>query len=236
MTGFPKTRKPEYQQQLQELAHSKVLTDPPLPEALVIVTVPYLGLLGITDEPGELAGPQGGPVPAEIARKLLAHSSSFLRVLTDPISGEALPLQPERYTLRAAEKAVLQALAGGCYVPNCPNPVMDTELDHLRAFEFGGASTLTNLRAACKRHHTLKHFKDDKNRRGERRSINEPERHGIKLRGWTAKVTDDGRVGWIAPSGTYQPPLNTDPQRPMYPKWLKKLINKSLGGTRKPGN
>ncbi|WP_218712379.1 HNH endonuclease signature motif containing protein, partial [Arthrobacter sp. BF1] len=223
----------DYERQLVELAAHGVLVDPPLPEALVLVKVPFLGLLGITDEPAELVGPQGGPVPEDVARKLLKNSSSFLRVLTDPITGEALPLEPQRYSLRAAERAVLQGLAGCCYVPNCPHPVLDTELDHLRAFEFGGPSVMANLRPACKRHHLMKHFKDDKDRHGRRRCIDEPERHGIKLRGWTPQATPDGRIGWITPSGTYRPPLNTEPARPDYPKWLKNLITKT---TKKPAS
>ena len=217
----------EYREQLETLSRSKVMVDPPLPQALVLVTVPVLGLLGLTDEPAELPGPQGGPLSQDVARKLLATSPTFLRVLTDPVSGAALPLQPQRYRLPDAEKAVLQALAGGCYMPNCPNPVMDTELDHLRAFEFGGASTMANLSPACLRHHTLRHLKDDKNRHGQRRCINEPERNNIRVRGWTPQQTSDGRIGWITPTGTYQPPLNTDPPRPMYPPWLKNLINKA---------
>ncbi|WP_374953435.1 hypothetical protein, partial [Arthrobacter sp. N199823] len=51
----------DYERQLVELAAHGVLVDPPLPEALVLVKVPFLGLLGITDEPAELVGPQGGP-------------------------------------------------------------------------------------------------------------------------------------------------------------------------------
>ncbi len=225
--GIVEDSQAEYLEQLAQLARRGGLVDPPLPEALVLVKVPFLGLLGITDEPAELVGPQGGPVPEEVARKLLSNGSSFLRVLTDPITGEALPLEPQRYTLRAAERAVLQGLAGCCYVPNCPHPVMDTELDHLRAFEFGGLSTAANVRPACRRHHRMKHFKDDKNRRGRRRSIDEPERAWIKLRGWTPKLTTDGRIGWITPSGEYRPPLNSEPERPEYPKWLKKLISKT---------
>lgn len=121
-------------------------------------------------------------------------------------------------------------------MPNCPNPVIDTELDHLRAFEFGGASTVANIRPACKRHHAIKHLKDDKNRRGERRCINEPERANLKLRGWTPKVTDDGRIGWIMPSGTYHPPQNKSPKRPQYPGWLKKMVTKSLNRNKEPRN
>ncbi len=218
----------EYLRQLEAVAHSKVITDPPLPKALILLKVPVLGLLGITDEPAELAGPLAGPVPENIARLLLAQSTTFLRVLTDPITGEALPAQPQRYTLKEAEKLVLQALAGHCYVANCPNPVIDTDLDHLEAFEFGGQSSMMNLRPACKRHHTMKHFKDDKNRDGQRRCINEPERNNIRLRGWTPQPTSDGRIGWITPSGTYQEPPEEDTPRPRYPKWLKKLITKQL--------
>lgn len=55
--------------------------------------VPFLGLMGITDETVELAGSDGGPLPMDAARKLLKESSVFLRVLTDPIAGEALPLE-----------------------------------------------------------------------------------------------------------------------------------------------
>lgn len=223
--GVKENPQQEYMAQTEALARSKVVADPPLPKALVLITVPVLGLLGITDEPAEMAGPLGGPVPEDIARKLLAGSSTFLRVLTDPISGEALPAQPERYTLKEAEKAVLQTLAGHCYVPNCPNPVIDTDLDHLEAFEFGGESTMVNLRPACKRHHGMKHFKDDKNRYGQRRCINEPERNSLRLRGWTPKPTIDGRIGWITPSGTYREPPAEEAPRPRYPKWLKKLIS-----------
>src|SRR6185312_225107 len=181
-----------------------------------------------------LVGPQGGPMSIEVAQKLLGNTSTFLRVLTDPLTGEALPLEPQRYTLRAAERAVLQALAGGCYVPNCTNPVMDVDLDHLRAFEVGGASTLANLKLACRRHHLMKHLKDDKDRHGKRRSIDEPERQNLSIRGWTPKVTEDGSVAWIAPSGRLQPPTATDPNPPQYPKWLKKLIQKSLRTSREP--
>ncbi|WP_269937457.1 HNH endonuclease [Arthrobacter sp. HY1533] len=218
----------EYLQQLADLANNVVLADPPLPKALVLVTVPVLGLLGLTDEPAELDDRNAGPVPMGIARKLLAGSSTFLRVLTDPISGEALPLEPERYTLRDAEKAVLQAMAGGCYFPNCTNPVLVTDLDHVKAFAQGGKTTPGNLRPACAQHHRLKHFKDDKNRHGTPRRIAEPWRTGIRLPGWTPKPCPDGRIGWISPSGNYHPPQNTEHPRPAYPKWLKNHITKAL--------
>ncbi|MFQ4148720.1 HNH endonuclease signature motif containing protein [Arthrobacter sp. LAPM80] len=229
--GIEENPMQEYLDQLELLRLGAVVSGPPLPQAEVLLKVPFLGLLGVTDEPAELVGTAAGPVPEEIARKLLAGSATFLRVLTDPVTGEPLPLNPQRYTLREAERAVLQAIAGACYVPNCPNPVTDTDLDHLRAFEFGGPSTLENLRPACAKHHLLKHFKDDKDRNGNYRRIREPQRSDIQLRGWTPKPLADGRVGWITPTGAYEPPPYAEPQRTMYPKWLKKRLNKALRQT-----
>ncbi|MBP2414919.1 hypothetical protein JOF48_003718 [Arthrobacter stackebrandtii] len=223
----------EYREQLERLQHGKTMTDPPAPQGLFILTVPILSLFGLTNEPAEIAGPQGGLLPASIARELTARAPSLLRILNDPVTGDALPLHPQRYTLNKTEKAALRALRSGCYVPNCTNPVMETDLDHLRAFEFGGASTIANLAPACETHHRMRHLKDDKNKNGQRRTINEPERQHITLRGWTPQPTPDGRVGWITPTGRYQPPTPTDPTRPEYPQWLQHLITETTTTQRK---
>ena len=53
----------------------------------VHVTVPAGTLLGLCDEPGELAG--YGPIPASMARRL-AGDGTWRRVLTDPASGAIL--------------------------------------------------------------------------------------------------------------------------------------------------
>ncbi len=217
----------EYREQLERLQHGNTMTAPPLPQGLFILTVPILSLFGLTNEPAEIAGAQGGLLPASIARELTARAPALLRILTDPVTGDALPLHPQRYTLTKTEKTALRALKGGCYMPNCPNPVMETDLDHLRAFEFGGASTIANLAPACEAHHRLRHLKDDKDKNGQRRAINEPERHTITLRGWTPQPTPDGRVGWTTPTGRYQPPTPNDPARPEYPHWLQQLITQT---------
>ncbi len=217
----------EYLEQLRVLGQHKVLADPPLPKALVLITVPLLGLLGLTHEPAQLDDSTAGPVPPGIARKLLAGSSTFLRVLTDPWTGKCLPVQPGRYTLREAERSVLQAMAGGCYFPNCTNPVLDTELDHVRSFASGGLSTMENLRPACRRHHHLKHFKDDRDRLGNARRWAEPWRDGLRLHGWTPHPQGDGTVAWESPSGTTCLPEYIQPQRPAYPMWLRRQLKKT---------
>lgn len=222
--GIAENPQQEFMDQLNILGEHRVLADPPLPKALVLIQVPFLGLLGLTHEPAQLDDSTAGPVPLAIARKLLASANTFLRVLTDPLTGRCLPLEPDRYKLRDAERSVLQALSGGCYFPNCGNPVLDTELDHVRSFELGGKSTMANLRPACLRHHHLKHFRDDKDRHGNPRRWSEPWRSGIRLRGWAPRPQADGTLAWDSPSGNSYPTQDVPAHRPAYPAWLKLQI------------
>lgn len=62
------------------------LADVATPRAEVLVTVPVLSLLGLTEEPAMLDG--YGPIPASMARALVANGAdSFHRVLVDPRDG-----------------------------------------------------------------------------------------------------------------------------------------------------
>ncbi|MGA7205313.1 MAG: DUF222 domain-containing protein [Specibacter sp.] len=224
--GLPERPLQDYLEQLAAVREGLVIADPPLPQAQILVTVPALGLLGITNEPADLVG--YGPIPESIARKLLANAETFLRVLTDPVTGEPLDANPDRYWIRESERAVLRAKAGTCYFPNCTNPVLDTETDHLTAWAQGGKSSAENERPACKRHHILKHFKDDKDRHGRYRVDRDPDRAGIRLRGWKPIPTSDGRVGWSSPSGKYHPPIPRETAPPRYPKWIRQRIDKAI--------
>uniref|UniRef100_UPI001C66636C HNH endonuclease signature motif containing protein n=1 Tax=Arthrobacter sp. GMC3 TaxID=2058894 RepID=UPI001C66636C len=227
--GVPEDPLQDYLDMLAATRNGQIITDPPLPEAQILVTVPLLGALGITDEPAELIG--YGPIPETIARKLLANSTTFLRLFTDPITNEPLDMNPDRYWVRDSERAVLRAMAQCCYFPQCTNPVLDTELDHVQAWEHGGKSTHTNLRPACARHHAPKHLKDDKDKHGHYRAEQDPDRVGIRLRGWKPSTTPDGRISWTSPSGRDHPELPKELRPPAYPKWLKKTITKALQHT-----
>lgn len=223
----------EYLAMLQASQNGKAVAEPPLPTAQVIVTVPVMGLLGLTEQLAELTG--HGPIPAAIARKLLGESKSFLRVLTDPITGVPLDLQPQTYRVGKRQRLLLAAMEQHCTFPNCNVPAILSETDHLQAFELGGKTTSGNLQPLCKQHHMLKHFKDDKDRHGIPRRINEPERKQIKLRGWKAQRTADNGIVWISPSGKVHRPPPHQSQEPLYPKQLAKHF-RSLNSDDTAGN
>jgi hypothetical protein len=219
--GVVEDPRKEYLDQLDATWKGKAITEPPLPTAQVIITVPVLGLLGITNEAAQLAG--HGPIPEETARKLLLNAGTFLRVLTDPVTNIPLKdIPPERYRLKQSEKTLLQALNESCSFPNCTNPAIDTETDHLTAYAQGGKTTAGNSHPLCRAHHALKHFRDDKDKHGRHRQDLDPARAGIKLRGWKPAPTGDGRIGWTSPTGTYHPPKQRNTPPPAYPKWVKK--------------
>ncbi|MGH8892853.1 MAG: hypothetical protein ACRDWY_06035, partial [Actinomycetes bacterium] len=51
-------------------------------------------LLGLDDEPGELAG--HGPITAAVARRIAAEGT-WRRLLTDPVTGQLVAMGSERY-------------------------------------------------------------------------------------------------------------------------------------------
>lgn len=213
-------------QVLKDLDSGRYVTEPPLPRAQILVTVPLLGLLGLTNEPAELEG--HGPISNEVARRLLIDATSFLRVLTDPFTGEALATSPESYRVSKKMRLTLQARDKNCQFPGCPRHVFDTDLDHIIAWEQGGTSTAENLENLCRKHHLVKHFKDNKDRNGKYHPCKDRRRAGKKLRGWTPQTTPNGTIAWTSPSGRYYPPPDRETPPPCYPGWLKKLITTTI--------
>ncbi|RAN77901.1 hypothetical protein B5P43_17815 [Bacillus sp. SRB_336] len=114
-----------------------------------------------------------------------------------------------------------------CSFPNCTNPAITADIDHVIPYGLGGPTTRANTHPGCRLHHALRHFRDDKDRHGRYRQDRDPDRAGIKLRGWKPSTTADGRVGWTSPTGKYHVPAPRDTQPPAYPKWLKKRLAKN---------
>jgi Domain of unknown function (DUF222) len=141
---------------------------------LVHVTVPASTLLGLSDEPGELAG--HGPIPASMARQIAAEGT-WRRILTDPSSGAVLDVGRTTYNPPAGIADHVKIRDGTCRFPGCRQPARRCDLDHVRPYPAGPTSA-ANLIALCRHHHRLKH-------RGR----------------WRVLQEEDGSVIWTSPTG-----------------------------------
>ncbi|RKS77677.1 uncharacterized protein DUF222 [Motilibacter peucedani] len=158
---------------------------------LVRVTISAATLLGLADEPGELAG--YGPIPAGMARALAADGV-WARFVTDPATGQLLEASPYRYTPSARTRAFVLARDQTCRHPGCATRAEATDLDHVAPFDHadpprGGPTTPANLAPRCRRHHNLKTWY-----------------------GWRTRTTPDGAVVHRTPLGrTYTVPVPPQP-------------------------
>jgi hypothetical protein len=166
----------------------------PSPTAQVLVTVPVLSLTGGGEEPATLDG--YGPVPASMARKLVADgAASFLRVLVDPRDGAPLEIGRTSYRLTTPMRQWLRLRDGRCPFPGCNNPSLDNEADHILAWAKGGGTGVSNLGQPCPKHHRLKHTTP-----------------------WQpVGATHDSPPGWISPTGRYYPSEQQDWEPPHWP-------------------
>lgn len=123
---------------------------------VVNVTVPITTLMGVSDEPGRLAG--GAAVPAELARAIATQpGSTWYRMLTDP-AGRFAGLSTDSYTPTAAIWRWVVARDPECVYPGCNRPATVVELDHRTEYPDGSTST-ANLQPLCRKHHKVKHSK-----------------------------------------------------------------------------
>ncbi|RXZ72882.1 HNH endonuclease [Agromyces albus] len=152
----------------------------------ILVTVPVLSLLGLSDEPAELDG--HGPIDAETARRLAAHAPSFQRILTHPETGAFLSYGRTSYRVPVDLAGYLAVRDGGCRFPGCGRRARQADLDHTVDWAHGGATSHENLAHLCRKHHRLKH-------RSRWRMTQEP----------------GGVIRWTSPAGHV---LRTHPERP----------------------
>ncbi|MGP9680394.1 MULTISPECIES: DUF222 domain-containing protein [unclassified Brachybacterium] len=135
----------------------------PRPAHRINVVVPVLTLMGLSDAPATYDGVV--PLPADMARTLAAAEPTWHRVLTDPTSGEFLPLPADRYRPTAEMVEHLRLRDPVCAVPSCTRSTSsDAENDHIEEFdhvhpERGGPTSIANLHRLHWGHH------DDKTRR-----------------------------------------------------------------------
>lgn len=128
----------------------------------VSLTVPVLTLLGhrvgrdgVPLDPAEIDGV--GPVDPETARQLCGQATSFVRILTDPVTGAPIAIDEKARVPSRRLKAWLRYRDGVCRHPGCSRPARRCDIDHTLAHEDGGPTCADNLAHLCRRHHRLKH-------------------------------------------------------------------------------
>ena len=141
----------------------------------VNVTIDLPTLLGLAENPGQLAG--YGAIPASVARTL-ASDGKWRRFITDPQSGALLDYGRETYTPPQELVDFLIARDRTCRFPGCRQPAHRSDLDHAQSWESGGETNVQNLGALCRRHHRMK-------------------THG----GWSVISNGDGSCDWKSPAG-----------------------------------
>ena len=145
----------------------------------VNVTVDLPTLLGLAENPGQLAG--YGAIPASLARSL-ASDSRWRRFITDPTTGALLDFGRESYEPPQPLVDFLLARDRTCRFPGCRAPAHLSDIDHAQSWESGGETSAENLGALCRRHHRLK-------------------THG----GWKLESALDGSCVWTSPHGKKYP-------------------------------
>jgi hypothetical protein len=141
----------------------------------VNVTVDLKTLLGLNENPGQLAG--YGVLPAQIVRAL-ASEGKWRRFITDPNTGTLLDYGRDSYQPPQDLVDYLIARDRTCRFPGCRQSAARADIDHAEAWEDGGETSAANLGALCRRHHRMK-------------------THG----GWKLTSGEDGSCNWESPDG-----------------------------------
>jgi hypothetical protein len=97
-----------------------------------------------------------GPIDPDLARHIASKAPSFLKVLTDPATGDVLEVTG-RYRISTALRQALIVADEHCRYPGCGRRAARCELDHTEDWATGGISTASNLAHLCSGHHHLKH-------------------------------------------------------------------------------
>lgn len=142
--------------------------------ARVQVTIPFLSLIGRSDEPADLAG--YGPIDATTARRLAAGARGWDRLLTHPVTGAVLGV--DRYRPTAEQRRLLRARDEHCRFPGCRQPTGRCDIDHTIAHAHDGPTDVRNLAHLCRRHHVMKHHS-----------------------AWRVRQRPDGVLEWTSPTG-----------------------------------
>ncbi len=141
----------------------------------ISVAIDLATLLGLAENPGQLAG--YGAIPASAARRLAADGN-WQRFISDPATGNLLDFGREKYTPPQELVDFLLARDRICRFPGCRRTGQSSDIDHAHSWESGGETNPANLGLLCRRHHRMK-------------------THG----GWSLESNPDGSCLWKSPKG-----------------------------------
>ncbi len=132
----------------------------PEPSFRISVVVPVVSLIGRSHAPAVLDGTI--PIPASMARGLVAKAPAFERVLADAACGQYAASASTTYRVTRAMAENLRLIDPVCAVPGCTRNVMTIgESDHIEEFDLedperGGPTSVENLHRLCRTHHRMK--------------------------------------------------------------------------------
>ena len=126
-------------------------SEPPAPRVELGLVMSDGALFGESDEPAHLD--TFGPVPAELAREVVAGTLSrgeelwLRRLYAHPATGELVAMDARARRFRGGLPRLVRLRDQTCRTPWCDAPVRHT--DHVRAAAQGGETTRDNAQALC---------------------------------------------------------------------------------------
>jgi hypothetical protein len=143
----------------------------------VDVSVTMESLLGLSEEPGDLAG--FGPVIADVARRIVEDGNGELRVAVyDEANGDPTHVVTPTRQPTAQQRSRVQTRDRTCVFPGCRMPSRQCDIDHTVPVADGGVTCDCNLAPLCRHDHCIKH------------------QHG-----WTYQKLPDGKWQWTTRLG-----------------------------------
>jgi HNH endonuclease len=125
-------------------------------EPQILLTVPQSVATGTENEQGGSAILAGyGVIDPVTARGILGWAKSWTRVLTDPVTGGLIDIDPASRRIPAALARWYQARDEHCRAPGCNR--VNCDHDHTEPFAHGGPTAPDNLALLCRSSHRLKH-------------------------------------------------------------------------------
>jgi Domain of unknown function (DUF222) len=143
---------------------------------IVNVVCDLATLLGLQQHPAEIPGV--GPIPADVARWLLADGAPLRRLVTDPLTGHLLDYGRTTYKVPSDLADYLIARNVTSAGPHSNVPARVSDLDHGEPYDKGGETNPQNVTPFDRRWHLAKTHGD-----------------------WTYVKGHDGVVIWTSPTG-----------------------------------